>query len=168
MKEREFVSAVSSDEGDSSAIHDVEWGTWRNTELPPENAEYAPEPSVCPFDDDWSYSIEYLKGFAYELQEVKRANLDLMSFQEWIALERFLGQRISYEQYQDLCECIWPNEDDVIDGDVLEYVLTRNSEEHPTEVVSICYLTALPEHTKKSLENLGLSGRNPFGLQQNS
>lgn len=50
----------------------------------------------------WEFYEDYLKDFAYEFQTCAAIEETVWSFKEWVALEYFFGQRISYGQFSKL------------------------------------------------------------------
>ena len=104
-------------------MDNITWDIWKDTAMPNLDKEYeVNDKNECELVGtapvQWEYSKEYLADYAYEHQVCKGQAADLFTFQEWVALEQFFGQRITYKQYNDIAA--YYNEDPEVDGNILE------------------------------------------------
>lgn len=94
--------------------------TWKNMPMPALDKNWQDgETETTNFNGaNWEYQKAFLDAYRYEYDTAVKEGTYLMNFQEWIALEEFLGQRIDYTTFRDL-SCYF-NENDVVNGDILE------------------------------------------------
>lgn len=66
----------------------------------------------------WCYEKEWIKQHQHVYNDALERCMPLINFQEWCALEDFMGTQITYDDYQILSD--YCNNDPEIDGNILD------------------------------------------------